>query len=287
MTALRSLPSATPRMAAASPPTIRRCIAKMPRRSPASRSTSSARPARSSAVRSRSASASTGADAGAGAGAGGWRSVPAAGRSSLIVRGVGRRRSCAGSGAPRRSPGGGRRPTAGAAATVAARAASAVLGRQQDRAHACAASATIATARSAWPGRSSEDRSLTVVVPSNRVQTKYSSGPTPAATGSKRGFCRSRCAVDPISGNSLGTAHACSCARSQSRLAAYHGHPSAWTRRSSSAFCTCSRFSACCHAADCGPSSTSPVISSPRCAGRQCRTIASGAASAMTAASTQ
>ena len=45
----------------------------------------------------------------------------------------------------------------------------------------------------------------------------------------------------------------------------------------SSAFCACSRFSASSHTALCGPSITSSVISCPRCAGRQCSTMASGA----------
>ncbi len=36
------------------------------------------------------------------------------------------------------------------------------------------------------------------------------------------------------------------------------------------------RFSACGKTTDCGPSSTSSVISSPRCAGRQCITSAPG-----------
>ena len=42
----------------------------------------------------------------------------------------------------------------------------------------------------------------------------------------------------------------------------------------SRAFCVWSRFSASSRATDRGPSSTSPVISSPRCAGRQCVTTA-------------
>jgi hypothetical protein len=46
------------------------------------------------------------------------------------------------------------------------------------------------------------------------------------------------------------------------------------------------RFAACCHTSDCGPSITSSVTSSPRCAGRQCRNTASGVAAAMSAAST-
>ena len=45
------------------------------------------------------------------------------------------------------------------------------------------------------------------------------------------------------------------------------------------AFCTCNLFSAWSKTKDCGPSRTSSVISSPRCAGRQCSTIASGRAS--------
>ena len=50
--------------------------------------------------------------------------------------------------------------------------------------------------------------------------------------------------------------------------------------QASSAFWACSRFSAWSKTALCGPSITSSVISSPRCAGRQCSTIASGAAAA-------
>ena len=42
-----------------------------------------------------------------------------------------------------------------------------------------------------------------------------------------------------------------------------------------SAFCACKRFSASSHTADAGPSITSSVISQPRCAGRQCSTMAS------------
>ena len=45
------------------------------------------------------------------------------------------------------------------------------------------------------------------------------------------------------------------------------------------AFCACSRFSACWKTNDRGESITSSVTSSPRCAGRQCRKIASGFAS--------
>src|SRR3990170_3292194 len=48
------------------------------------------------------------------------------------------------------------------------------------------------------------------------------------------------------------------------------------------AFCTCSRFSASSHTADCGPSITSAVTSSPRWAGKQCMKIASFAACAIT-----
>src|SRR4051794_39322148 len=57
------------------------------------------------------------------------------------------------------------------------------------------------------------------------------------------------------------------------------------TTRASSAFSVWSLFSASSQAADWGPYSTSGVISSPRCAGRQCRTIASGAPSASSSAS--
>ena len=49
-------------------------------------------------------------------------------------------------------------------------------------------------------------------------------------------------------------------------------------RKASSAFWACSRFSASSQTADCGPSITSSVISQPRCAGRQCSTIASASA---------
>ncbi len=44
------------------------------------------------------------------------------------------------------------------------------------------------------------------------------------------------------------------------------------------AFCACIRFSAWSKITDCGPSATSSVISSPRWAGRQCMTSASGRA---------
>jgi len=56
-------------------------------------------------------------------------------------------------------------------------------------------------------------------------------------------------------------------------------------RSSSSAFWACRRFSACCQTALAGPSITSSVISSPRWAGRQCRTMAFGWALRMSAAS--
>ena len=52
--------------------------------------------------------------------------------------------------------------------------------------------------------------------------------------------------------------------------------------RAMMAFCTCSRFSASSKTTDCGPSRTSSVISSPRCAGRQCRTMAFLSAAAST-----
>lgn len=55
----------------------------------------------------------------------------------------------------------------------------------------------------------------------------------------------------------------------------------------SSAFWACSRFSAWSKTALCGPSSTSSVISSPRWAGRQCSTIAPGAAWPSRSASTR
>ena len=51
-------------------------------------------------------------------------------------------------------------------------------------------------------------------------------------------------------------------------------------------FCAWRRFSASCQISDCGPSITSGVTSSPRCAGRQWRNFASGLASAISAAST-
>src|SRR4030065_730827 len=47
------------------------------------------------------------------------------------------------------------------------------------------------------------------------------------------------------------------------------------SRYSISAFCTCRRLSASSHTTDCGPSITSAVTSSPRCAGRQCMKTAS------------
>ena len=46
--------------------------------------------------------------------------------------------------------------------------------------------------------------------------------------------------------------------------------------QTSTAFCACSRFSAWSNTTDCGPSITASVISSPRCAGRQCITSAFG-----------
>ena len=47
----------------------------------------------------------------------------------------------------------------------------------------------------------------------------------------------------------------------------------------------CMRLPACCHTTDCGPSITSAVTSSPRCAGRQCRNTADSAAAFISAAS--
>src|SRR5690606_5332475 len=57
------------------------------------------------------------------------------------------------------------------------------------------------------------------------------------------------------------------------------------TRNVRSAFWACKRFSASTKTTDCGPSSTSAVISLPRYAGKQCSTIASGAAAASVCAS--
>src|SRR5262249_48230103 len=51
-----------------------------------------------------------------------------------------------------------------------------------------------------------------------------------------------------------------------------------------SPFWKCSRFSASSNTTDCGPSSTSSVISTPRYAGRQCITIACGGAAARSCA---
>ena len=56
------------------------------------------------------------------------------------------------------------------------------------------------------------------------------------------------------------------------------------SRNASSAFCACSRFSAWSNTMLAGPSMTAAAISSPRCAGRQCMTTASGAAAATSAA---
>ncbi len=53
-----------------------------------------------------------------------------------------------------------------------------------------------------------------------------------------------------------------------------------------SAFCTCILFSASSQTTDWGPSITSAVTSSPRCAGRQCMKRASGLATAIISAST-
>jgi hypothetical protein len=53
------------------------------------------------------------------------------------------------------------------------------------------------------------------------------------------------------------------------------------SRYSSRAFCACRRFSASSNTTDCGPSITSSVTSSPRCAGRQCMKIAPGLARAI------
>ena len=58
-------------------------------------------------------------------------------------------------------------------------------------------------------------------------------------------------------------------------------------QRSRIAFCACIRFSASSQTADCGPSITESVTSSPRCAGRQCRKTASGLARAISRSSTR
>ncbi len=55
-------------------------------------------------------------------------------------------------------------------------------------------------------------------------------------------------------------------------------HGSTPRHQASTPFCACRRFSASSHTADCGPSMTSSVTSSPRWAGRQCMKIASEAA---------
>ena len=52
-------------------------------------------------------------------------------------------------------------------------------------------------------------------------------------------------------------------------------------------FCACRRFSASSNTTDCGPSITSAVTSSPRCAGRQCMNSASLPAAAIRRASTR
>ncbi len=51
-------------------------------------------------------------------------------------------------------------------------------------------------------------------------------------------------------------------------------------------FCACRRFSASSNTTECGPSITSSVTSSPRCAGRQCMKMASGLAHAISRALT-
>ena len=56
--------------------------------------------------------------------------------------------------------------------------------------------------------------------------------------------------------------------------------------QASTAFCACSRFSASSNTTECGPSITSSVTSSPRCAGRQCMNSASGFACFISAALT-
>src|SRR5690606_9883370 len=58
---------------------------------------------------------------------------------------------------------------------------------------------------------------------------------------------------------------------------AHHAHPCS-NNQVSKAFWTCRRFSASSQTTLCGPSMTSAAISWPRYAGRQCSTIASGAA---------
>jgi len=65
-----------------------------------------------------------------------------------------------------------------------------------------------------------------------------------------------------------------------------HGSGHSPRHHSRMPFWACSRFSASSQTTDCGPSITSAVTSSPRCAGRQCRKIASCLARAMRRRST-
>ena len=58
-------------------------------------------------------------------------------------------------------------------------------------------------------------------------------------------------------------------------------HATASKHQARMPFCACRRFSASSNTTDCGPSITSSVTSSPRCAGRQCMKIASGLARAI------
>ena len=60
-----------------------------------------------------------------------------------------------------------------------------------------------------------------------------------------------------------------------------YASPSAPKHHARMPFCACRRFSASSNTTDCGPSITSSVTSSPRCTGRQCMKIASGAAFAI------
>ena len=64
---------------------------------------------------------------------------------------------------------------------------------------------------------------------------------------------------------------------------AERGHPMLPSSRAISARAECIRLAPCSHTTDAGPSITSAVTSSPRCAGRQCRNLACDPAAAISA----
>ena len=72
-------------------------------------------------------------------------------------------------------------------------------------------------------------------------------------------------------------------ARASAGAAARRVHPRQAMTAAMTAFCACRRFSAWSKTTECGEYSTSSVISSPQCAGRQCMTLTCGPARSISA----